>query len=217
MSLIEDVVPHPILVDEERIAYLKNQIDYWSREIDNEKAKGAWIESFSGLRVYPLAMTEKMVVIEDIAHALSMKCRYGGHCLKFISVAEHSVYVANVLAQMDKLELIKWGLFHDAAEAYLPDVARPIKDHIQGFRAIEQQCERAIADKFNLCPKYIPKDVKHVDTSVLYREKEVVMRDGPEWSKVDVIPLPDLEIHCWTPEEAEEQFMLMFNRLFRSN
>lgn len=83
----------------------------------------SWIQTFTGKKVFPLAMTTDMVDIKDIAHALSLKCRFTGHCRTFYSVAEHSMRVAELVRPELKLA----ALLHDAAEAYLPDFARPIK------------------------------------------------------------------------------------------
>lgn len=83
----------------------------------------SWIQTFTGKKVFPLAMTAEMVCVDDIAHALSMKCRFTGHCREFYSIAEHSVRVSLLV----RPELRLAALLHDAAEAYLPDLARPIK------------------------------------------------------------------------------------------
>lgn len=85
-----------------------------------------WIQTFTGKQFWPLTPKAEDVCIEDIAHALAFKCRFGGHCKTFYSVAEHSCRVAEILRPEHQLI----GLLHDAAEAYLPDVAAPIKSAI---------------------------------------------------------------------------------------
>ena len=84
---------------------------------------GDWIQTMSGVIFYPLDPRPEEIRIEDIAHALSHQCRFAGHCREFYSVAEHSVRVSRELPQ----EFMLWGLLHDASEAYLVDLPRPIK------------------------------------------------------------------------------------------
>jgi 5'-deoxynucleotidase YfbR-like HD superfamily hydrolase len=86
-----------------------------------------------------------MFVIEDIAHALSMIPRWGGHYHWFLSVAEHSRSVAYV-TKGDKLE----ALLHDASEAYLMDLPRPIKQNMPEYKAIEDGVMKVIAEKFGI-------------------------------------------------------------------
>lgn len=86
------------------------------------------------------------VEIEDIAHALSNQCRYNGHTNQFYSVAEHSVRVASCLPEEHQLA----GLLHDAAEAYLGDIIRPLKPLIEGFEAIEERTMEAILEGLGL-------------------------------------------------------------------
>jgi len=93
-----------------------------------------WIQTFTGRRFYPLAPRASDVDVCDIAHALAMKCRFTGHCRPFYSVAQHSVCVGRWVdgaGLNPRMGMI--GLLHDAAEAYLPDVARPIKPLWPGF------------------------------------------------------------------------------------
>ena len=78
-----------------------------------------FVSTFSGGRFHPLKPRIEEVRIEDIAHALSLKCRYSGQCARFYSVAEHSVLVAALVEP-------RWqpaALLHDAGEAYLADLA----------------------------------------------------------------------------------------------
>ncbi|MBF0612521.1 MAG: hypothetical protein HQL55_15470, partial [Magnetococcales bacterium] len=94
----------------------------------NKRAKAApsgaartpdnWIQTFTGRQFWPLAPVLEHIHVQDIAHALSLLCRFNGHCQKFYSVAEHSLHVATILPP----ELAGWGLLHDASEAYLADL-----------------------------------------------------------------------------------------------
>jgi 5'-deoxynucleotidase YfbR-like HD superfamily hydrolase len=81
-----------------------------------------WIQTRSGKKFYPLAPRPGSVDINDIAHALANLCRFTGHC-DFYSVAQHSVHVAKLVSPPARL----LALLHDAAEAYMGDIARPWK------------------------------------------------------------------------------------------
>lgn len=94
--------------------------------IANVSERGQWIQTFTGIRFWPLEPKAADVRLEDIAHALAMKCRYGGHCQQFYSVAEHSILVCDMVPEPLKVH----ALMHDSWEAYTFDAAAPIKDAI---------------------------------------------------------------------------------------
>ncbi len=99
---------------------------------------GYSMQTFSRTMFYPLDPHPEDVHIVDIAHALANICRFGGHAKRFYSVAQHSVLVSRIVEPEDALH----GLMHDAAEAYVGDVVRPIK-HMPGmaaYHAAEQSC-----------------------------------------------------------------------------
>ena len=102
-----------------------------------------WIETFTGKQFYFLDPTRDSIDIRDIAHSLAYTCRYTGHCKRFYSVAEHSILVS-YLAD-DPLA----GLLHDASEAYITDIASPIKPHLTNYKELEDMLMGHIADRFN--------------------------------------------------------------------
>lgn len=81
------------------------------------------------------------ICLPDIAASLSKLCRFGGHTREFYSVAQHSVLVANNLPQHLQLA----GLLHDAAEAYLCDLPRPVKELLPSYRQLEEKVWHQIA------------------------------------------------------------------------
>jgi hypothetical protein len=132
------------------------------------------IRTFSGHYVYPLSMSVEHIELVDIAHALGNICRFGGHTATFYSVAEHSVAVMRRVEEQggDWLEM-RCALLHDASEAYLGDVCRPLKRHadFKFYRRAEERCERAIAEKFSL--RYpMPPVVMAADNDQLRYETE---------------------------------------------
>ncbi len=104
------------------------------------------------------------VSLFDIARALSNLTRFGGHVPRFYSVAQHSVLVSRLVPA----ELAREGLLHDAAEAYVLDMPRPIKHHpsFKLYREIEDSVERVIATKFGLQYPF-PAEVKKADNKAL--------------------------------------------------
>jgi 5'-nucleotidase len=159
---------------------------------------GGWILTYTGRQFWPLDPRPEDVEIMDIAHALSNVCRYTGHCSQFYSVAQHSVLVSRYCANP------LWGLLHDAGEAYLADVARPVKPGIVNLKEIENGLMQAVASRFSLSwPE--PHDVKAVDTRILMDERRVLMVGGAEWNiqaeplGIDVVPVG--------PVEARQMFL----------
>lgn len=163
--------------------------------------QGGWVQTYTGKQFWPLDPLPEEVCIEDIAHALSMKCRYGGHSTFFYSVAEHSVLVSKMVPP----EHARSALMHDAAEAYLPDVARPIKRSLTGFAEIEANVEAAIARRFGLDWPWSA-EIHEADATILADEKAALMVDAPaSWH----LPHPPagVKIRGWFPEDAERKFL----------
>src|ERR1017187_8916590 len=100
--------------------------------------RGQWLQTFLGGKFFPFGPRAEDVHIEDIAHALSLICRFGGHCKCHYSVCHHSILVSNYLLETgasidDQLR----GLLHDSAEYVLSDMIRPIKIMFPEFSAAE--------------------------------------------------------------------------------
>ncbi len=123
------------------------------------------LTTFTGKQFYPHLPDSPMneICIRDIAHALSLICRYGGHCKRFYSVAEHSVHLARFLLKDANrswrersqprhtiLEWAMWALLHDASEAYAGDIVRPAKVGLPDYARMESRI--ITARRYNTAP-----------------------------------------------------------------
>jgi len=177
-----------------------------------------WIQTFTGRMFFPLAARPEDVDVRDIAHALSLKCRFSGHCREFYSVAEHSVRVSRELEKLGRREAT-WGLMHDAAEAYLADVGGPIKKafhvHREGaietFDAAEDRLLAVIANALGFEPIQY-EAVREVDLILLVTEARDLLGPPPESWGMPQRPL-EQKIVPWTAREAERAFLDRYREL----
>jgi hypothetical protein len=147
--------------------------------------------------------------IEDIAHGLSNICRYSGQCNGFYSVAEHSLLVSETVIGFE-LE----ALMHDAAEAFLGDITRPLKQMLPEYKRIEGEVERAIFSRFGIQTP-IPREVKQADLRVLAAEQRQIMPRGTDdWLRgQDVVPAP-IVVRNLPPVEAKRAWLERFEVLY---
>jgi uncharacterized protein len=170
-------------------------------------ARGDWIQTATGRQFWPMDPRPSEVFLDDIAHALSMLCRFGGHCRRFYSVAEHSV----LMARAAPARIRRWALLHDGSEAYLVDVPRPLKPFLIGYDAAETKIMGAIAQRFNL-HLGLPDEVKVLDRAILMDEQLQNMAPAPVPWSTDVAPL-GVQLQYWNPERARAEFLGEFERL----
>lgn len=169
--------------------------------------KGNWQQVYTGRQFWTLDPRPEDIDIHDIAHALALQCRYGGHCESFYSVAEHSVLVSYVVPP----ELALIGLLHDATEAYCVDVPRPLKVALSEYKDIEDRIWRAIATRFGL-PLKMPQAIKDADNAVLLAEQQQIMKSAPAPWCIPGKPA-DVGIACLSPAHAEDWFLRRFKGL----
>src|SRR4051812_16747726 len=151
------------------------------------------IATYSGRIIRPLDPNPADFSIEDIGHALSNSCRFTGHTIEFYSVAQHCVLVSQIVPS----ELCLTALLHDASEAYLSDIARPIKQQQEfgdPYREVESRIEAAIAERYGLVYPY-PQEIKTADMILLRSEQrdlmpEVLRHDDGEYLDSPIVPLP---------------------------
>lgn len=187
--------------------------------------RGDWQQTYTGRAFYALDPRADEVFIEDIAHALALQCRFGGHCRVPYSVAEHSVRVSWLVGRLaeeglgprEREELALAALLHDASEAYCVDVPRPIKPHLEGYREIERRVAAAVAARFGFAVELFDHVlVKHADEALLATEARDLMVAPPRAWNLRAAPI-DGVIQPWTWEGAEASFLRRFNALTRDS
>lgn len=163
-----------------------------------------WIETYTGRQFWYLPVDPASFDIEDIAHALSMVCRYAGHVTRFYSVATHCCLMADHFRHDPRLYLT--ALMHDAAEAYIGDMPRPLKQQLDQFRAIESSIEQGLAKVFGLTYPW-PAEIKTADLRITLDERQVLKPLSVHlWVEESLKPLGVL-IPDWSPERAKCEFL----------
>lgn len=156
------------------------------------------IRTYTGLYVDVFDLQPEDICIEDIAHALSICNRWGGHTLHPVNVGMHSIKVAGLLPK----DLQLCGLLHDASDCYLADIGSPTKRRLPDVLELELNIMTRIAAKFGFAwPE--PQEVKMADTAVLEHEWNCYMlgRQQP--------PSP--------PHIIEKEFLMFFNLITNGN
>ena len=198
------------------------------------------IQTFTGRHINPFDPDPDAIDIEDIAHALSHICRFTGHTHTFYSVAQHSVHVADLvcrntagLAKPARSRAVLMALLHDASEAYLCDIPRPLKPHVY----VQPILEMAATTRGNLCRYH---DAEGSLQVMIYRRfgltSEEISEHTPAIHEADMILLaterrdlltpttaiwPELEhltpladqLYPQVPSVAKDNFMDAFGRL----
>lgn len=171
----------------------------------------SWIELQSGTHFYVDAPNPGKIHLSDIAHALAFQCRFTGHSRDFYSVAEHSV-VGSRLISGDIL-IRKAFLLHDAAEAFLGDMAYPVKRLFPEFRVLEERVQDAIHTRFGLDLDPLTYElVKEMDINMLATEADQLLPSrGVGWNRGgDILPVT---LSCWNPIRAAAEFSLAASAL----
>ena len=159
------------------------------------------ITTFTGKNFDPFMPDIDLIDIVDIAHALSLICRFGGHCREPYSVAQHCLLVSSMVPP----EYALAGLLHDAAEAYLGDIPTPIKALFPGFKDTELEMLVSIAEKFEVFGMGAD-IIKAADREALKIEMRHLMGgNGPR-------PVgPAFRVMTW--QEARDAFLARFMEL----
>ena len=180
----------------------------WKRMVAVRTSLGPTIMLQSGAWFDFCAPAESAFAIEDIAQGLANICRYSGQCRRFYSVAEHSLLVSEVAGGFEFEALL-----HDAAEAFMGDITRPLKQMLPEYKRIEREVESAIFARFGI-PSPLPIEVKSADLRVLAAEQRQIMPKGTDgWVRSQkVVPAPVVVSHL-SPDQAKEAFLSRYEAL----
>lgn len=180
------------------------------------------MQTHSGAQFYPFDVRPGDFDIEDIAHALSNQCRFAGHTREFYSVAQHSVLVSNEVERLfgkSHPMCVEWSLLallHDAPEAYIGDLVRPIKETaaMAPYRLLDHEIGTVLAEQFKLDNSSTAWGVvKACDDLLLAWEARDLMGD-PEWAQAMPSPPPE-KIEPWTMTLGRAVFLSRFSELTR--
>jgi hypothetical protein len=180
-------------------------------EIDAETGRrGDWVATFlSGCGFFPYDPCPEEVFLEDIAHALSQQCRYGGAVRRHYSIAEHGYLISCVVEQVhpDRPDLAMGGLHHDDEEAYLIDWPRPIKLHLPMYPLIVDPIHACIADVLDLPLDAIhAPEIKEFDRRIIADERPVVL--APHKRPFSDVGDPlGVEVRCLSARRAKQLFL----------
>lgn len=178
------------------------------------REKGDWFQTFSGGRFWPMDPDPGDICIQDIAHHLSMICRFGGASSDFYSVAQHSIHVSQICKRYPL-----HGLLHDAAEAYVGDMIRPLKHGpgMEAYRDAEKTLQAMIWERFGLRQPdaEIDLEIDDADNVMLFTEARDLVKCEPNSWRKHVEPSKWIRVTpTLSPKEAEEAFLNKWRHLF---
>ena len=162
----------------------------------------------------PLQPNAELIDIEDIAHALSMLCRANGHFKSFYSVTQHSINCmkeAEARGYSDRIQLA--CLLHDASEAYLSDVTRPVKAELPRYKEIEAPLQEMIWNKWLDEPLSTQEliQVFQIDDAILAHEFLNLMGEKITEQIPEICSVPQFAFTGF--DACKQQFLRLFNQL----
>ena len=177
----------------------------------------SYITTYTGKHFDPVTPDKNLIDIRDIAHALSLICRGNGHVKTFFSVGQHCVNAAKeAILRGYSDRVILACLIHDAGEAYLSDVPRPVKPSMPEYNQLEDRLLNMIYEKFLGSPLTEEEQrlVKSVDNDLLYYDLKELLNEVLD------VPAPSLHIslnYNFVPfDEIEQNFLTLYeqNKIF---
>ena len=174
------------------------------------------IKTYTGVMFDPLQPDPALMDIRDIAHALSMLCRANGHFKSFYSVGQHCINCMEEASARGYSARVQLAcLLHDASEAYLSDVTRPVKQELPKYLEIEAPLQAAIWTKYMGAALTQEEDrqVFGIDDEILYHEFMALMDTKLSEAEPTILSVPTFEFMGF--EECEQAYLAHFARLCR--
>ena len=176
-----------------------------------------WIETFTGKKFDYEDITSNEIDIRDIAHALSNTCRFNGHCSRFYSVAEHSILVSSEIEKVFGIKAALPALLHDATEAYMPDVSKPLKHFWNtkfGIMDFEDGLQEHIFKQLKIGVSLdMMEEIKRYDVALLRAERDVLFQGRELWEFPENIPTIDPLVIGVNPKIIEMNFLERYSNL----
>ena len=169
-----------------------------------------WSQTYVGIKFDFLNPTIDMIDIQDIARGLSMLCRFSGQCKRFYSVAEHSYHASKLVTKENAL----FALLHDASEAYISDIVKPLKEQLTTYNIIEKRIQNVIFQKFQISDTRDVAEIKEIDYYLLHYEASKLLRTPSVDNWIDTRCVLPFELKYFSPDGAEHMFLKRFNELY---
>ena len=174
------------------------------------------MNTFSGKKFDPMHMNSEDVSLEDLAHALSLLCRGGGHLKYFYSIGQHSINCMKEARARGWSKRVQLAcLLHDASEAYIADIIRPVKAHLPEYYKIESKIMTCIFDKFGLDDLSEEENSrwKQLDDEILDHELRELMIGEKDRPIKPLASVPDMAEQNW--RDVAEQFKTLAEALIK--
>ena len=174
----------------------------------------SWIITYTGKLVNSFKLTLEDIEIVDVAHSLSLQCRFNGHCNRFYSVAEHCVRMADhVKDETEDDKVAFYALMHDASEAYFGDVPSPIKYAMPKLQWLEGLIWKQIVGKYEIeTSEGTDRIIDRADKRMLCTERRALLPGVAEFECCKGVDSydDDKDTMGWHPQFAEGAFLRMF-------
>ncbi len=187
-------------------------IQWEGGKVNIDTGKQTWVLTRSGRAFDLVDLDPNEVDIEDIAYSLGNLCRYTGHPEPFFSVAEHSVVMSRLVSRPARIH----ALVHDAPEAYVNDLATPVKLLFPDYKALENRVEVVIYEHFEIEPpnREILKEIKDADVRMHMTERVQLLPAPPKpWARNHPEGPFSYRLPCWGLKDAGPIYLGAFKQL----